>query len=58
MHPVGIPRRRGCAFAPVMALFGKTVTLDNQDDVAAWPRTRFIRSHVRKPDGARVRWDG
>lgn len=29
MHTMGIPRRRACAFAPVMALFEKTVTLDN-----------------------------
>lgn len=55
MRAMGIPRRHGCAFSPVMALFGKTVTLDNQDTKLARPRTQFIRLHVRKPDGARVR---
>lgn len=55
MHFTGIPCLRGDAFTPVMALFGKTVTLDNQDGAAARPRTRFTRSHVRKPDGACVR---
>ena len=30
MRFAGIPRLRGGAFTPVMALFGKTVTFDNQ----------------------------
>ena len=55
MRFAGIPRLRGGEFAPVMTLFEKTVTLDNQDTKLARPRTQFIRLHVRKPDGARVR---
>ena len=58
MRTMGIPRRCVYTFSPVMALFRKTVTLDNQDAKLARPRIRFIRSHVRKPDGARVWWGG
>ncbi len=55
MRAMEIPRRYVCTFSPVMALFGKTVTLDNQGAKPAQAYTGFIRSHVRKPDGARVR---
>lgn len=58
MRFAGIPRLRGGEFAPVMALIRKTVTLDNQAATLARPVPHLIRSCVRKPDGARVRWDG
>lgn len=58
MRFAGIPRLRGGEFAPVMALIRKTVTLDNQAAKLARPAPHFIRSCVRKPDGARVRWGG
>jgi len=58
MRFAGIPRLRGGEFAPVMALIRKTVTLDNQAATLARPVPHLIRSCVRKPDGARVRWGG
>jgi len=58
MRFAGISRLHGGEFAPVMAPFGKTVTLDNQAAKLARPAPHFIRSCVRKPDGARVRWGG
>ena len=58
MRFAGIPRLRGGEFAPVMALIRKTVTLDNQAATLARPVPHLIRSCVRKPDGACVRWDG
>ena len=58
MRFAGIPRLRGGEFAPVMTLFEKTVTLDNQAATLARPVPHLIRSCVRKPDGARARWGG
>ena len=58
MRFAGIPRLRGGEFAPVMTLFEKTVTLDNLGATPERPAPHFIRSRVRKTDGACVRWDG